>query len=61
MKTRNIHGQLHVLRVAVVEESDALGKPLRLRLIDEQERVTLQDGMSFVTMYIPESNLRGRN
>lgn len=61
MKTRNIHGKLHVLCVAVVEESDALGKPLRLRLVSDQERVAVQDGMSFVTMYIPESNLRGRN
>jgi hypothetical protein len=60
-KTRNIRGKAHVLCVAVVEELDSQGRPLRLRLIGEDERANLERENVFVTMFIPEESMRGGN
>ena len=53
---------MHVVCIALVEESDSLGKPLRLRLVSETATdIPREQGITFMKLLIPEASLRGKN
>lgn len=58
---RTIRGKRHRLCVAAVTETDQNGKPRKLMLIGEDERVNVSEYDTFITMYIPVEALEEAN
>lgn len=56
MKKSNIKGVMHVTRVGQVIQQDDKGKPLLVRIVQQDEKVQVKEGDEFITMLIPEKN-----
>jgi len=53
-----IGGKCYEIAILAVEEHDKHGKPLRLRIIREDEVVDIREESIFITAYIHDENLK---
>ena len=58
--TIRIGGQVYRALTMLVEEEDAARRPVKLRVIGDEETVHLKGGEKFLIVYVVDTVLRGR-
>jgi len=54
-----LNGVRYQLMLLKVESRNVRGIPMSLTLLEEEQKINIEEGMEFITAYIQEQNLEG--